>query len=208
MKIILASKSPRRKELLGKIFDKFEIKTAPTDESLPDGMHPREGVELLAVRKGRAVAENNPEAMVISSDTLVELDGEALGKPREKEDAYRILRKLSGRTHNVHTGVAVHYCGRVYRGVHSSRVTFGELSDEQIYRYIETGEPMDKAGAYGIQGEGGKFVISFDGEFDSIMGLSISLTRSLVKAATGEGDSVVALYERRKKSDIKESDLN
>ena len=185
MKVILASKSPRRKELLGRIFDEFDIKTVPTDETLPEGIHPREGVRILAERKGAPVASENAEAMVISSDTLVEIDGEALGKPVDRADAYRILRKLSGRTHNVHTGVAIHLGGRVFSGTHSSSVTFKELSDEEIYGYIDTGEPMDKAGAYGIQGEGGKFVLGFEGEFDSIMGLSVSLTRALIERALG-----------------------
>lgn len=189
MKVILASKSPRRRELLGKIFEKFEIKTAPTDETLPEGVHPRDGVRILAERKGEPVAKENTQAMIISSDTLVELDGIALGKPCDRDDAHRILRTLSGRTHNVHTGVAVHYGGRVYSGVHSSSVTFRELSDDEIFGYIDTGEPMDKAGAYGIQGLGGRFVLSFEGEFDSIMGLSVHLTRKLVDEALLEREN-------------------
>lgn len=184
MKTILASKSPRRKELLSKLVDKFEIKTAETDESLPEGMHPREGVEVLAVRKGSAVAELcDPSCMIISSDTLVELDGVALGKPADKEDAFKILKMLSGKTHKVHTGVAVRYLGKTYSGVHTSAVTFRNMTDEEICEYIETGEPMDKAGAYGIQGLGGKFVLGFEGEFESIMGLSLGLTEKLIKMA-------------------------
>lgn len=181
---ILASKSPRRKELLSRLFDNFEIETAETDESLPEGMHPSEGVRVLAVRKGEAVAAHHgAEVMIISSDTLVELDGIALGKPRDREDAYRILRMLSGKAHNVHTGVAVHYGGRVFSGTHTSIVKFYDMTDEQIYSYIDTGEPMDKAGAYGIQGLGGRFVSGFEGEFESIMGLSLTLTERLVDEA-------------------------
>lgn len=184
MRYILASKSPRRKELLSKLVDRFEIITAETDECLPKDMHPRIGVEILAVRKGAAVAEaEGKEVFVISSDTLVELSGEALGKPRDEADAYRILSTLSGKCHNVHTGVAIHYMGRVFSGVHTSRVYFKELSDKEIYDYIKTGEPMDKAGAYGIQGLGGRFVLKFEGEFDSIMGLSIELLSSLMAEA-------------------------
>jgi len=187
MKVILASKSPRRRELLSRIIDKFEIATAQTDESLPASIHPMEGVGILAVRKGEAVLKNySAEDLIISSDTLVELDGEPLGKPADISDAHRILRKLSGKCHNVHTGVAIHYLGKVFSGVHTSRVTFRQMTDEEIYSYIETGEPMDKAGAYGIQGIGGQFVESFDGEFESIMGLSLTLTEKLLGEALGK----------------------
>lgn len=187
MKVILASKSPRRRELLARIIPEFDIITAPTDETLPCGMHPREGVEVLAVRKGAAVrALASEDALIVSSDTLVEIDGTPLGKPEGREDAHRILSLLSGRVHNVHTGVAVHYGDRVFSGTHTSRVTFRKLTDEEIYSYIDTGEPMDKAGAYGIQGKGGSFVESFCGEFESIMGLSVTLTRALIDEALKE----------------------
>ena len=183
MRIILASKSPRRRELLSRLFADFIIESREVDETLPKNIHPRDGVEILAVRKGRAVADGNAGALVISSDTLVELDGEPLGKPQSTEDAYRILRKLSGRTHNVHTGVAVHYRGRAFSGVDSAEVSFRELSDDEIFEYIDTGEPMDKAGAYGIQALGAKFVLDYRGDFDTIVGLSLPLTERLVKEA-------------------------
>ena len=187
MKVILASKSPRRRELLARIIPEFDIVTAQTDESLPCGMHPREGVEVLAVRKGAAVRALASEgALIVSSDTLVEIDGIPLGKPESREDAHRILSLLSGRVHNVHTGVAIHFGGRVFSGTHTSSVTFRKLTDEEIYSYIDTGEPMDKAGAYGIQGMGGSFVESFCGEFESIMGLSVTLTRALIDEALKE----------------------
>ena len=172
--IILASKSPRRRELLGQITEHFSVIVREVDESLPDGMHPREGVELLAVMKGEAVAGEHPGAVVISSDTLVELDGIALGKPCDEDDAARILRMLSGATHNVHTGVAVHYLGRVYSGVASSGVTFKPLTDAEIREYISTGEPMDKAGAYGIQGKGALLVKGIQGDYANVVGLPVS----------------------------------
>ena len=185
MRIILASKSPRRKELLSSVFDKFEIITKETDETLPENMHPRDGVEVLAVRKGRAVADTlDEDALVISSDTLVELCGVPLGKPTDKEDAVRMLLSLSGKSHNVHTGVAVHYRGKVYSGVSSSTVTFIPFSEEDAREYVLTGEPLDKAGSYAIQGIGAKFVKEFKGEFDAIVGLSLSLTRKLIDEAT------------------------
>ncbi len=181
MKIILASKSPRRRELLSEIVDEFEILTADCDEALPEGVHPRDGVEILAVRKGEAVLKNVPEdALIISSDTLVELGGKPLGKPKDKDDAYNMLRTLSGKAHNVHTGVAVHFGGRVVSGVDSTAVYFKELTDTEIDEYIATGEPMDKAGSYGIQGLGGKFVTKYDGDFDTVVGLSVKLTKRLM----------------------------
>lgn len=184
LRVILASKSPRRKELLGDIVDNFEIITAEVDETLSPDVHPSVGVGLLAVRKGAAVAAMlDPDCLVISSDTLVELDGIPLGKPDGVDGAHAMLRTLSGKTHSVHTGVAVHYRGNVVSGVATSRVTFRELSDEDIEWYISTGEPMDKAGAYGIQGLGGKFVLGYDGDFDTIVGLSRTLTRTLIEEA-------------------------
>ena len=187
MRYVLASKSPRRRELIGKIISDFEIIVKDVDESLPDGMHPSLGVELLAVRKGEAVAREAVDAVVISSDTLVERDGVALGKPRDSDDAYRMLASLSGRWHNVHTGVAVHYRGRVAHAVATSSVLFRTLTDREIYDYIATGEPMDKAGAYGIQGLGGALVERYTGDFDTIVGLSVSLTERLIREVS-EGE--------------------
>lgn len=186
-RVILASKSPRRRELLSKIADAFEIETAEVDESLPAKIHPRDGVEILAVRKGAPIAELNPDAVVISSDTLVELGGIPLGKPSDELDARRMLRSLSGKAHNVHTGVAVHYRGTVLSGVDSTAVIFREMSDAEIDEYIAGGEPMDKAGAYGIQGEGGRFVLGYDGRFDTVMGLSVALVERLVSEILGDG---------------------
>lgn len=193
MKVILASKSPRRKELLGEIYGSFEIITEETDESLPSEIHPREGVAILAQRKGEAVFNAQKdlrgdidECLIISSDTLVEKDGEALGKPVSREDAHRMLRSLSGCTHNVHTGVAVRYRGKTVARTASTEVSFYELSDDEIEAYINSGEPMDKAGAYGIQGLAGKFVSGISGDFDTVVGLSLTLLRSLILEVGGE----------------------
>ena len=193
MKVILASKSPRRKELLGEIYGSFEIITEETDESLPSEIHPREGVAILAQRKGEAVfnaqkdlSGDIDECLIISSDTLVEKDGEALGKPVSREDAHRMLRSLSGCTHNVHTGVAVRYRGKTVARTASTEVSFYELSDEEIEAYIDSGEPMDKAGAYGIQGLAGKFVSGISGDFDTVVGLSLTLLRALILEVGGE----------------------
>lgn len=187
MRIILASKSPRRRQLLGEIYDDFEIITAETDETLPEGVHPSEGVALLAVRKGAAVKDMvGDDALIISSDTLVELGGVALGKPTDEADAERMLRSLSGKAHNVHTGVAVHYRGRVFSGTDTTVVIFRDITTAEIRDYIATLEPMDKAGAYAIQGEGGKFVSGYEGDYDTVVGLSLRLTKELINKATLE----------------------
>ena len=187
IKVILASKSPRRRELLARIIQDFEIIVADTDETLGEGVSPFDGVRILAERKGAAVLPKVTEdSIIISSDTLVELDGVPLGKPTDREDARRMLRSLSGRRHNVHTGVAVHYMGRCYSETETSGVIFREMTDGEILEYIATGEPMDKAGAYGIQGIGGKFVTQYDGNFDTIMGLPVGLTARLINTAVGK----------------------
>lgn len=186
MRIILASKSPRRKELLGDIFDEFEIMSADADETLDEGISTVDGVEILSVRKGNAVYENLiaegvdlTHTLIISSDTLVELGGVPLGKPADREDAISMLTALSGKAHNVHTGVAVRLGAHVVSGRRSTAVYFKELSHEQIGAYVDSGEPMDKAGAYGIQGGAGAFVEKIEGDFDTVVGLSRSLVREL-----------------------------
>lgn len=187
MKVVLASKSPRRRELLLNLFSEFDIITSEVDETLPSSVHPRKGVELLAIRKGEAVCRDLPEnTLVISSDTLVEMDGIALGKPIDAADAIGMLTSLSGRSHNVHTGVAVHYKNKVYSGVDSTEVVFLPLDKKTIEDYVATGEPMDKAGAYGIQGVGGRLVREYHGAFDTVVGLSLRLTRSLIEQVLTE----------------------
>lgn len=187
MRIILASKSPRRRELLSGIYENFEIITAETDETLPGDIHPREGVAMLAVRKGAAVRDIvGDDALIISSDTLVELGGVPLGKPKDEADAERMLTELSGKAHNVHTGVAVHYRGRVFSGSDTTAVIFRDTTTAEIREYIATGEPMDKAGSYAIQGLGGKFVSGYEGDYDTVVGLSVRLTKELIEKATSE----------------------
>lgn len=189
MKIILASKSPRRKELFSRYTEErgleFEIITREVDEDMGDVTVER-GVEELAVKKGRAVAQEYPNALVVSSDTLVELDGVPLGKPADENEAVKMLRSLSGRAHNVHTGIAIHYKNRVFSGVATTAVVFRELTDTEILEYVSSGEPMDKAGAYGIQGAAGKFVSEYRGEFDTVVGFNITLLDKLMSAAIAE----------------------
>ena len=187
MRVVLASKSPRRKELLRELFSDFEIITMEVDESLPEAIHPREGVGLLAIKKGEAVAKSLGEnTLVISSDTLVELGGVALGKPADEDEAIKMLTSLSGKAHNVHTGVAVHYNGKLFSGVATTAVYFREMTIEEIAEYVASGDPMDKAGAYGIQSGGGKFVEKIDGDYDTVVGLSVALTKKLVDEAKND----------------------
>ena len=188
MRIILASASPRRRELLSEVCNNFEIIVKPTDETLDASVHPERGVEILSIRKGRAVldslGENEREdAVIISSDTLVEIDGKPLGKPECEKCAYSMLKELSGRAHNVHTGIALHVGDKVYSGVATTRVYFKNLSDDEIYGYIATNEPMDKAGSYGIQGLGGAFVEKIEGDFDTVVGFSVNLLNKLLDEA-------------------------
>ena len=185
MQIILASASPRRREILSSVCRNFSIIVSETDESFPGYVHPSEAVKILAERKGRAVLDTlgGADAFIISTDTLVELDGKPLGKPTDKADAHAMLRELSGKRHNVHTGIAVHSGGKVYSGVATTGVYFREMTDEEIDEYIATGEPMDKAGSYGIQGIGGKFVDKIDGDFDTVVGFSLRLFLTLTERA-------------------------
>ena len=188
MRVILASASPRRKELLGTVCESFEIIVSSADETVSADVHPKDSVRILAERKGRAVFDllnenQQADSVVISSDTLVELDGEPLGKPVSENDAYNMLRSLSGKRHNVHTGIAIH-CGKsVYSATATTGVFFREMSDDEIYEYIKSGEPMDKAGSYGIQGLGGKFVDKIEGDFDTVVGFCIKLLLDLAKEA-------------------------
>ena len=187
MKIVLASKSPRRRELLHAVYDDFDIITAECDETLPSEISVTEGVRLLAEKKGAAAEPLcDEDSLIISSDTLVELDGVPLGKPESDEDAVKMLKGLSGKRHFVHTGVAVRYRGNCCSGTDSTAVYFKNLTDEEIINYVKGGEPRDKAGAYAIQGEGGKFVEKISGDFDTVVGLSVKLTKKLIDEVLGK----------------------
>jgi len=171
-RVILASASPRRRELLSLVGIEHEVRPANIDESYLDGETPREHAERLA--RGKASAIDEPNAVTIGSDTIVVVDGDVLGKPRDRGHAAEMLRRLSGRSHVVMTGVAVRWRGRLVSGLEEVGVTFRALSDEEIERYIDTGEPMDKAGAYGIQGFGATIVDRVDGDYFAVMGLALN----------------------------------
>jgi len=172
-RIILASQSPRRRELLSLIGIPHEVRPADLDESVLPGESPAPHAERLARAKAEAVAATEPDAVVIGADTIVVLDGDILGKPRDTVDASAMLQRLSGRTHTVLTAVAVTRDGRTVSGVESVEVTFRPLTPEQIEAYIATGEPMDKAGAYGIQGFGAVIVERVHGDYFAVMGLAL-----------------------------------
>ena len=169
--IILASASPRRRELLGRICD-FEVRPSDCDEKC-DKTDPAQYVTELSQRKAHATRAENGDT-VIAADTSVFLDGEMLNKPRDKADAKRMLKALSGRIHSVYTGVTVISNGRSVSFCEKTDVEFYGLSSELISEYAESGEPLDKAGAYGIQGKGCVLVKRIDGDYFNVMGLPVA----------------------------------
>lgn len=171
-KVILASASPRRRDLLSLVGIDHVVSPANIDEAYLVGEAPREHAERLAREKAARIDE--PGAVAIGSDTIVVVDGDVLGKPRDRAHAAEMLRRLSGRSHVVMTGVAVRYGGRTASGLEEVGVTFRALSDADIEQYIGTGEPMDKAGAYGIQGFGATIVERVDGDYFAVMGLALN----------------------------------
>ena len=174
--LILASGSPRRRELLSLITDEFEILVSGCDEFVPEGTPAEKVPAILAEQKALAVAKLCPEDTVIGSDTVVVLNNEIFGKPKDKSHARAMLKALSGKRHFVYTGVAVAEKGEVRSFVQKTEVEFYELSDETIEKYIATGEPMDKAGAYGIQGKGSVLVKGIVGDYFNVMGLPVAET--------------------------------
>ena len=178
--VILASASPRRRDLLRLIGIEHEVVPANIDETHRGGETPAVHAERLAREK--ALRLERPDAVVIGSDTIVVVDGDILGKPRDRDEAAAMLRRLSGRSHVVMTGVAVAWRGSVESGVEEVGVTFRALAEREIRSYIDTGEPMDKAGAYGIQGFGATIVERVDGDYFAVMGLALNRLVGLCRA--------------------------
>lgn len=174
LRVILASQSPRRRELLRLVGIAHEVRPADIDESYRDGETPHEHAARLAREKAAVIAAGDPDAVVIGSDTIVVIDGQVLGKPADAAHARRMLRQLSGRSHEVITGVAAAWRGQMVSDIEIVGVTFRPLTDEEIAAYIATGEPMDKAGAYGIQGYGATIVERVDGDYFAVMGLALN----------------------------------
>ncbi len=181
MELILASQSPRRRELLERLGLHFTVRAADLDESMDAARPPAEEVARLSAEKAAAVDPGS--AVVIAADTVVVLDGRVLGKPRSADEAAEMLRALSGRAHQVMTGVTVRRGGRAETDTVVTDVHFRPLTEREIAAYVATGEPMDKAGAYGIQGLASIFVDRLDGDYYNVMGLPLCRLCRMLRAA-------------------------
>jgi len=170
-RIILASGSPRRKELMSLTRLPFEVIVTDADETVSDDLTPAQTVEILSRRKAEAIKE---EGIIIGSDTVVAIGSEILGKPEDTKDAKRILKLLSGNTHQVYTGVTLSMNGESITFSEKTDVEFYELSQEEIEEYISSSEPYDKAGAYGIQGKAGLLVKGINGDYYNVVGLPVA----------------------------------
>lgn len=180
MEYILASASPRRKELLKFVVDDFKIVCADIDETVPNNTSCFDAPEFLANKKAKAIIPKHPEDLVIAADTVVILDNEILGKPKNEQDAFLMLKKLSSKTHFVVTGCSIAKGDKTKSFSVVSKVTFYNLSDTEIYDYIAKNESLDKAGAYGIQGYGSILVEKIEGDYFNIVGLPVAeLSRKL-----------------------------
>lgn len=172
MKLILASQSPRRRELLGLLGIPFEIIVPNADETMDPTQAPARQVAMVSRRKAEATPRDE-DTVVVAADTIVVCDGKILGKPRNTEDAVQMLHLLSGRTHQVMTGLTVLYRDKVSSSTEVTEVTFRKLSQDEILRYVRSGEPMDKAGAYGIQGGAALFTQGICGDYYNVVGLPV-----------------------------------
>lgn len=180
VQLILASQSPRRRELLTLMGIPFVVDAPQVDESCALGA--RDAVLELSQRKARAAAVKHPGQVILASDTLVAVDDRPLGKPQDQADAFHMLKSLAGRWHQVYTGVcAISADGVCFAQVDATDVRFGSMSDEAIRAYIRTGEPMDKAGAYALQGIAGLWIEEIRGSHTNVIGLPLSLTRRLLE---------------------------
>ena len=182
MRLILASASPRRMDLLGGAGYAFEVEPAHVDESESAGEPPRAYVLRVAALKARAIAAKHPADLVLAADTTVVVGGAMLAKPADDDDARRMLGLLSGRTHDVLTGVVLVRAGRESSAVVETRVRFRTIAPEEIDWYVASGEPHDKAGAYGVQGLAARFVEAVDGSYSNVVGLPVEAVRALLEA--------------------------
>ena len=180
-KLILASNSPRRREILSTLNIPFEVIPSNIDEKIDHNKNLREEIERLSFLKALDIFKDHKDSVVIGSDTIVVIGEEVLGKPKDKEDAYRMLRLLQNNKHHVITAVSIISPNKSETFSSVSDVYFNPMSEEEIKDYVETGEPMDKAGAYGIQGLGGRFVKKIDGDYYSIIGFPLNLVYNRLK---------------------------
>jgi nucleoside triphosphate pyrophosphatase len=181
--LVLASASPRRQELLRNAGISFEVQsTQITEDPLP-GEGAKECAERLAREKALAVARHRPQDVVLGADTVVVIDGQILGKPVDSDDAARMLRMLSGREHRVITGVCLVLSGQRSATSETTVVTMSEISENEIADYVARGEPMDKAGAYAIQGIASRWIPRIDGDYSNVVGLPVALVWRMLKSA-------------------------
>ncbi len=181
--LILASASPRRRELLNQIVIPHIVQPAHINETRQPGEEPVAYVQRLALEKAAAIALANPGETVLAADTTVVLGAEVLNKPAELSDAQRMLRALAGRTHFVHTGIAVVHAGTAHSHVESTAVTFTSIPEDELNAYLATADSLDKAGAYGIQGYAARWVARIEGDFFNVVGLPLAATVRLLRAA-------------------------
>jgi septum formation protein len=179
--LILASSSPRRAELLAAAGFPFEVVKVDVDESVRKLEPPGEHVRRLAQEKAEAALALHPDRLVLGADTIVLVSGEMMGKPADREDAVRMLRSLSGREHEVMTGIALMSKRKTVVEVARTRVWMNPLSEREIAEYVASGEPLDKAGAYGIQGLGARFIDRIQGSYSNVVGLPVALVYRLLK---------------------------
>ncbi len=189
-KVILASSSPRRRELMTLAEIKYDVCIKNVDETVPAGILPEDAVKMTARKKASAVAQLNDDAIVVGADTVVVYNNQIIGKPKDKDDAVKILRMLSGKEHEVITGVCLVHNKKAEIFSCTSKVKFYDLTEEEIRHYVAGGEPMDKAGAYGIQGKGCVFVEKIEGDYFNIVGLPISRVAREIKRIQAEGETV------------------
>jgi septum formation protein len=184
--LVLASASPRRQELLRSAGISFEVQPADIAEDILPGETAKNCAERLAREKALAVAGERPQACVLGADTVVTIDGRILGKPSDADDAARMLRLLSGRQHQVITGVCLVVRGQASVASETTLVTMSEITDTEIADYVATGEPMDKAGAYAIQGIASRWIPRIEGDYSNVVGLPVALVwRMLCEQAGG-----------------------
>ena len=187
--LVLASRSPRRAKLLREAGYEFDVVPADVDESRLDGETPRQYVARVAGSKASAVAARAGDRIVVAADTVVLIDGLVLGKPADRRDAASMLTRLSGRTHEVLTGVVVARGGRLLNVVEVTRVTFATLDPARIAWYAATGEPDDKAGAYAVQGIGSRFVERIEGSYTNVVGLPVALVDRFVRQLDADSEA-------------------
>ena len=193
MKLILASKSPRRREMFDSLGLSYEALSTDVDESHKGYIPPARLVEILSLRKAGAL-EASSDDVVIASDTVVSLGKRIFGKPKDRQDAYDMIKTLSGTVHSVYSGYAIIHGDKRMSGSVCTKVKFRELTDKEINEYIDTPEPYDKAGGYGIQENGGFFVTAINGDFNNVVGMPLSTIESVMRENFG-----ISLLDFKKK---------